>query len=924
MRTLAIVSSALLAIPAVVRASDAAAGQFFEARIRPLLSTYCFECHSDKKQKGALRLDSREAILKGGESGPAMVPGDPGSSLLVNAVRYRDADLQMPPKKKLGRRAVQDLELWIAQGAVWPGREATAATAADGAEHTFAISDEDRAYWAFQPVAPPPAANLDQIIDESLAANGLAPNPPADPATLIRRAYFDLIGLPPRYDDVQAFLGDPDPEAFAKLLDRLLAMPEYGERWGRHWLDVVRYAQSNGYERDDEKPDSWRYRDYVIDAFNQDKAYDRFVLEQIAGDELPDAGDPGLIATGFFRLGVHDDEPDDKRAAEFDALDDMLKTTTETFLGLTAGCARCHDHMFDPVSQRDYYELLAFFRNVQPYPAGARDIAGGKAMAVSEHGPEPMATHLLVRGNAGRPSVKVAPRFPEILGGGAPEVHPAPDGKSTGLRRALAQWIARPEHPLTARVMANRVWQYHFGRGIVPTPNDFGKAGEPPANLALLDWLAAEFVHGGWSVKHLHRVIMQSRAYQRSSMAHAANDTVDPGNIHVWRQNMRRLEAEAIRDAMLAAAGALNQRRGGDRGFFPAVAGEVVAGASRPGRGWGWSPEPEQNRRSVYAFIKRTMVYPFFEIFDYTNTEGSLGARPVTTVAPQALLMLNSEFVATSSERLAQRVCQQDDPVGSAFRLALARDPSSQERALAAAYLDRQARHHAATGHLLRLAPDYSAALFTDFHAALPAERYLRGPSSAGWNYFKGGWGDTYEGIINNDPQRPPFALFGSQAGDIECLGEITLAPTVTRASILLRASAGGDRLEGVECLIDAENCLIAIRRHQGEVITTLAQHALSIDDGQPLAFVAAANGNELTFRVGAVELLASDPAAQGAAGRPGLSVSGGPMTLSDARLRSGGHLLPLVPPDPQRPALRALQDFCALLFNLNEFVYVD
>ena len=334
---------------------------FFESKVRPLLSERCFECHSEKKQKGGLRLDSREAILQGGESGSAMVPGDPAQSLLIAAVHYDDADLQMPPKEKLGKRAVQDLEQWIAAGAAWPGDGGEAVNTGESAETAFAITDEHRAYWAFQPVSEQAAASLDEIVDATLEDKGLQPNAEASREVLIRRASFDLIGLPPTYEAAQAFAADADPNAFPKLVDRLLAMPDYGERWGRHWLDVVRYAQSNGYERDDEKPNSWRYRDYVIDSFNADKPYDRFILEQLAGDELPDGGDAGLIATGFYRLGVHDDEPDDKRAAEFDALDDMLKATTETFLGLTAGCARCHDHMFDPVSQRDYYELLAFF-----------------------------------------------------------------------------------------------------------------------------------------------------------------------------------------------------------------------------------------------------------------------------------------------------------------------------------------------------------------------------------------------------------------------------------------------------------------------------------------------------------------------------------------------------------------------------------
>ncbi|MDA0813839.1 MAG: PSD1 and planctomycete cytochrome C domain-containing protein [Verrucomicrobia bacterium] len=894
---------------------------FFESKVRPLLSERCFECHSEEKQKGGLRLDSREAILQGGESGPAMIPGDPAQSLLIAAVHYDDSDLQMPPKEKLGKRAVQDLEQWIAAGAVWPGGEKKATGAQ--AEAAFEITDQHRAYWAFQPVPEQTAVSLDEIVDATLNDLGLQANPKASPQVLMRRASFDLIGFPPTFEVVQAFANDTDPNAFSKLVDRLLAMPDYGERWGRHWLDVVRYAQSNGYERDDEKPNSWRYRDYVIDSFNADKPYDRFILEQLAGDELPDGGDAGLIATGFYRLGVHDDEPDDKRAAEFDALDDMLKATTETFLGLTAGCARCHDHMFDPVSQRDYYELLAFFRNVQPYPAGTRDIAGGgQALAVSEHGANPIETHVLIRGNAGRPAAKVEPRFPDILGGTATLPVVSAKASSTGLRQSLAQWIARPEHPLTARVMANRVWQYHFGRGIVATPNDFGKAGEPPTNIALLDWLAAEFIKGGWSVKHLHRVIMNSKTYQRASSGNLASEAIDPDNRFLWRQNLRRLEAESIRDAMLAASGVLNPKRGGDRGFYPAVSGEVVAGGSRPGRGWGWSAPDEQNRRSVYAFVKRTMVYPFFEIFDYANTEGSLGARPTTTVAPQALLMLNGEFIAKSAAHVAANAHCEDDPVAAVFRATLSRNPTDQERTMAADYLRQQTAHYQAGDDQLTFSPDYSPALFTEYHDALPPDRYVTGPADGNWSYFKGSWGDVYESITNNDTERPPFALWNPEGNDFTINGHITLSNGTTRASLFLRAAADNQIATGYEILIDAASGNIAIREHRKEEILTLAEAASTVTRVLPIDFQVSAKGETVVARIGTVEVQAESDTAP--SGRFGISASGGSVELRSIAMEVDGKSVALIEPDPERPGQRAFQDFCALLFNLNEFVYVD
>ena len=416
--------------------------QFFESKIRPLLVNNCHECHGNEKHKGNLQLNSRKTILRGGDSGAAIVPGNPAKSLLIEAVKYTNSDLEMPPKKKLGKQAVADLEQWIRLGAPWPSETAQVTAKR---EHGFSITDEDRDYWAFRPVKHPRLAKrngnqapIDQLIQAQLDARGIAANPIADKATLIRRAYFDLIGLPPTYGEMQAFVNDASPDAWPRLIEHLLGLPQYGERWGRHWLDVVRFAQTNGYERDDEKPLVWKYRDYVIRSFNEDKPYDRFVMEQIAGDELTDVDNDSLIATGFYRLGVWDDEPDDPRAAEFEGLDDMLKTTSETFMGLTVGCARCHDHMFDPISQRDYYEMLAFFRNVRFYdkpkyewdsatyspliaplevfawqnqpdkPKDAKPPWDGReyAMTVREHSAKPMDTHLLVRGNAGRPAKK--------------------------------------------------------------------------------------------------------------------------------------------------------------------------------------------------------------------------------------------------------------------------------------------------------------------------------------------------------------------------------------------------------------------------------------------------------------------------------------------------------------------------------------
>jgi hypothetical protein len=687
--------------------------QFFETHIRPLLANNCFRCHGPQKHKSGLRLDSRAAILHGGKAGPAVVPGRPQASLLIRAVHYED--LEMPPGKKLPRKDVALLEEWVRMGAPWPG--GTPAPAAPPGKEEAKVSDADRQYWAFRPVSRPAvpradresAANpVDAFVAARLRSRGLAPAPPAGRRELIRRAYFDLVGLPPPPEAVDAFLNDPARDAYERLLDRLLASPQYGERWGRHWLDVVRFAQTNGYERDDEKPDAWRYRDYVIRAFNEDKPFDRFIREQLAGDELPAVTDDSLTATAFFRLGVWDDEPDDARQAEFDELDDMVSVTGTAFLGLTVGCARCHDHKFDPIPQEDYYGMLAFLRNVRRYAKPGKDSdkvmfarlrGGGRTLAVHEHGPAAPPTHLLVRGSAATPGRAVRPHFLRALcpsdEAAVPKIAAAPPtALTTGRRRVLAEWIASPRNPLTARVIANRLWHYHFGRGIVATPSDFGKTGLPPTHPELLDWLASELVEGGWRLKRMHKLIMTSRTYRQSSRIDDERAVaLDPGNTLLWRQNLRRLEAEAVRDGVLAVSGRLNPTMGG-RGIFPALSKEVLSTQSKPGYGWGKSTAAEEGRRSVYVFAKRTLGVPFLEIFDAASPDTPTAARQTTTIAPQALTLLNSAFVNEQARAAAERLVRETGTNAPAnverlYRLALGRPPDAEEARIALAYLGR-------------------------------------------------------------------------------------------------------------------------------------------------------------------------------------------------------------------------------------------
>ena len=648
----------------------------------------------------------------------------------------------------------------------------------------FTLTDSDRGYWAFQPVLRPPVPSLpssqspnpiDAFVLAKLKEKKLGMNPPATPRELVRRASFDLLGLPPSSEQVAAFEKNPTDTAWEQLIDRLLASPHYGERWGRHWLDLVRYAESNGYERDGAKPNAWRYRDYVIESFNSDKPYDRFIREQLAGDELAEdliaqaatankEWRDAIIATGFYRLHVWDDEPDSTVKAEFDDLDDIMVTTGTAFLGLTIGCARCHDHKFDPISQADYYSMLSFIRSIDGYGlhhtggggrgtgkierplatpeelrrweteksqrvkaaekrvAEAADADAKKrleaelkqareaappfdyALAIAENGPKPKTTHVLARGDAFTPKAEVLPAFPAVLGLPAPICVERPAAATTtGRRSVLADWIASPQNPLTARVMVNRLWQKHFGAGLVPTPDDFGQTGLRPTNQPLLDYLASEFVAGGWSVKRMHKLIMTSRAYRMSSRSDNRQAlAADEANTLLWRQNFRRVEAEVVRDTMLAVSGTLNPKRGGPS-VFPTLPREVHGTQDSSGKGWADSPADEQNRRSVYLVVKRALKVPLLECLDFANSASPVGVRPSTTTAPQALMLLNDTFVQTQAAAFAARLMRdagerEQQQIERAFQLALQRAPGKFEIKAATRLLADQRQRAVAEG----------------------------------------------------------------------------------------------------------------------------------------------------------------------------------------------------------------------------------
>jgi hypothetical protein len=1039
--TTLVVSGALMAL---ARAGDTGKSEsfssqsveFFEKRVRPVLAEHCFQCHSSRseKLKAGLHLDSRQGVLTGGDSGPAAIPGDPDGSLVVKAIRYTDSDLQMPPKKgKLPDAAIADLVAWIKMGLPWGAESGSAPVPA---KQGFEITERDRAHWAFQPVrrpALPPVGNtawvangIDAFVLAGLEAKGIEPNPRATRRELIRRLYFDLLGLPPTPDEVEAFSADTSAEAYRELVDRLLARPEYGERWARHWLDVVRFAQSNGYERDGEKPLAWRYRDYVIRAFNEDKGYDRFVQEQIAGDELPDATPDGIVATGFQRLGVWDDEPDDKAVAEFDELDDIVSTAGTAFLGLTLGCARCHDHKFDPISQADYYRFLAFFRNIRlnDNPALTLDSpnyvplatasqiqewvrqkerrvqtlesqiacavegkdkaalqeklhavrsenwAGDWALAVRERTGQALPTRVLVRGNPTSPGVEVEPGFPAVLG---VQTIPKDSGRSavsTGGRLALARWIGSRENPLTARVAANRVWHYHFGQGIVRTTADFGRADTLPTNSGLLDWLASEFMESGWSLKRLHRLIVLSNTYQMSSHNENARGlALDPSDDLLWRQRLRRLDAECVRDAILQTSGELNPEMGG-RGFFPHLDGEVLAGESRPGLDWEISSPAEQARRSIYIYVRRTMLVPLLEAFDYSNTSSPLQDRPVTTVAPQALMLLNSEWTQKRAEAFAARLIRQvgqgtEARVKHAFQLALERAPSKAETEAAARFLERQAAALSGISSRLIFQPDVPSSLFEGYLSQLQPEDFLHGPRN-GWAYYRGRWSRAYEGIRTMDKQRGPFALWTRRAfADGVLRARLLVQPTSESGSLLLRASAPLDTLHGYEVVFDPRQQRVLVRRH-AEKVEVLAETPAAIAKGQSCTVRIALGGARLRVWInapcdssasGSAKVLSeAEPASvadtiaplidiadakpiQGT-GYVGVRPAGGGLSLDELTLETAtgtahvweyGNPTELGRRDGQSGLAeishveqRAWESLCLLLLNLNEFIYVD
>ncbi len=752
---------------------SAEAVEFFEKKIRPILVTHCSECHSrdSKKRQGGLLLDSRDGWLRGGDSGAVIVPGDPDKSLLILAVRQTDKDLRMPPKQKLTDTQIADLEAWVKNGAVDP-RKAIGQVEELSQRPKYGMSLADgRKFWSFQPVKDPAVPNVrttawprtavDNFILARMEEAGVSPASAADARTLLRRVTFDLTGLPPTPAEMDAFLADASPQAFEKVVDRLLDSPRYGERWGRHWLDVVRYADTCGNASDYPVPQAHRYRDWIIHAFNRNMPYDQFLREQIAGDLLPGGTEAErferITATGYLAIARR--FGGDRKGEHHLTLEDTIDNLGRAFLGSSISCARCHDHKFDPFTMSDYYGLYGIFESTRyPFPgaeadkkpadfvplmsqaeidallaphreklaaidtevktleaadAEAKKLPDGpdkkvavdtaaKALAearkkrttVATDAPaindayavadgKPANTKLQLRGDPKRLGDEVPRHFPAILGG-----NELPQDAATSGRLQLAEWITDPKNPLTARVMVNRIWQFHFGRGIVQTPNDFGARGQAPTHPELLDFLATRFVESGWSVKAMHKLILLSQSWQlASSSDHAVmaqNAQLDPNNDLFWKFNRYRLDAESIRDTLLFVGGDLDESPAGTHPFPPQHT-------------WGWTQHNpfvaayETRRRSLYLMQQRLKKHPYLALFDGADPSSSTSVRLPSTTPLQALFVMNDPLAHAESAKLASRAIglatDEHSRIVAAYQIAWNRSPTSDEQQESADFL---------------------------------------------------------------------------------------------------------------------------------------------------------------------------------------------------------------------------------------------
>ncbi len=822
----------------------------FTQKIAPIFEANCVACHGAKIQRSAFDARTEEAILKGGKRGAAVVPGKPEESLLYKLITHKE-EPEMPMGGKLTDAELAAVAEWI-KGIKAP---AVVAEAIPTRNAGYAITAKDRAWWSFvKPVRPavPTVKNrrwvrneIDAFILSKLEANGLQPSAPADARTLIRRVYFDLIGLPPSPEEVEAFVKNPSNAAYERIVDKLLSSQHYGERWGRHWLDLARYADSGGYEFDYDRPHAWHYRDWVIKAFNDDMPYNEFVMAQLANDQLKPGDPEALIPTMFCLNGPTQDnaETEENRADELsDILDDMVSTTSSVFMGVTMGCARCHDHKYDPLPTKDYYRMAAVFSPFQKTTkplVNEADIAAHKEAnkAVDEKirpyrqqlsalekplrerlmnekiefhfqlaektnsfgdktkeqyraelatrlrkeiniqnedieeiiAPEqqvvrkqllkqiedlnktrpkpynaamgmtdketPSKMHVYLRGNWRTKGDEVQPGLPTVLSDGK-------DLQPVNRRKQLAEFIASPENPLTARVAVNRIWKYHFGNGLVKTTSDFGLTGDRPSHPELLDWLAVEFMNAdfgrrkaesgkntphskAWSWKAMHRLMVLSNTYRQASQHNEQAAAKDLDNRLLWRMNPRRLEAEALRDSLLVVSNKLNPKMYGP-GIYPRIDPDIVGTGSRPRWPLDAKDDNETFRRSIYIFVKRSVLLPLAEVFDCPVTVVSAPNRPTSTVSPQALALMNNEFVLEQAKFFAERVATEaganvNQQITRAFQIALHRKPNQQEQDWSLNFLKSQTDGYAQRKH-----ERPGAAALRDFcHALMNLNEFL-------------------------------------------------------------------------------------------------------------------------------------------------------------------------------------------------------
>lgn len=655
--------AAVCLAPAILLQAEEAASprsvEWFEKQVRPILAEHCYECHGPDKQRGGLRVDSREFLLKGTDNGPALVPEKPDESHLIEAIRY-GGEVKMPPKAKLPQPLIDILTEWVKHGAVWPA-DAPSRRGPDADPLAW------KSHWAFQPVKKPAIPKvkqeqwlrqtLDSFVLQKLEAAGLSTSPEADRHTWLRRAYFDVIGLPPTYEEVVAFQNDTSATAYETVIERLLSSPHYGERWGRHWLDVARYADTKGYvfQEDRNYPKAYTYRDWVVEALNRDLPYDQFLLRQLAADQLvTDENKTDLAAMGFLTLG--------RRFLNnsHDIIDDRIDVVMRGTMGLTVNCARCHDHKFDPIPTQDYYSLYGIFNSsIEPkdgdYPLRMVD------------GPNPHNIQVFVRGNPGNRGAEAPRRFLLCVAG--EQRQPFKQGSG---RLELAQSIVAPENPLTARVFVNRVWAHYFGAGLVLTPSDFGVRSNPPTHPELLDELAAQFMADGWSMKKLHRSILLSATYRQSSSDRPDCQAKDPENRLVWKVNRKRLEFEGLRDNLLAVSGRLD----------PSLGGAAVV----------LTAEPFPRRRTIYGFIDRQNLPGLFRVFDLASPDQHAPLRFSTTVPQQSLYMLNSPFLMELVGQLTTRpeliaISDPERKIEQLYRWVYSRQPTERELTLSTEFI---------------------------------------------------------------------------------------------------------------------------------------------------------------------------------------------------------------------------------------------